>query len=1169
MSNNWEKDYPALQDLTEEGLDENNSLKKMLRLVGANKRVIDFGCATGYFSQLLTKKGCKVTGIEINSEAAKVAEQYCEQTIVADLDRTSLTEILPNQLFDVAIFGDILEHLRDPWRVLEETRKLLDSDGYVVASIPNIAHGAICLALLQGKFEYTELGILDNTHLRFFTRKTVEDLFERSGYFIDTIDRTSLPIFSQNPLVPQIDRSEFSREILNQIEQQQEGETLQFILRAFPSSESGKYTALSERYVKVFDRLERAELQIQHLQTELDSGVQQAELIQLQLQQTQVEKEQFQATLQHTQAELEQAGSHLHATQTQLEQMQSQLQFTQNELERSQSQAQHLQVELKQSQVHLSQTQIELSQAQSQLQHSQAEIVRSQATVSGMESSKFWKLRTAWFRFKPAVGLAAPQTTNLSVSCPNLGDNVIAKINFRSDAENSLNGAFDGINGNIITTINVPEIGSVTATGWAVLADENRVADRVIITYGKNHSILAIVPVDLERPDVALALNNPAYRNCGWMTRLDPANLPAGKIPLKAWAYNAATQEAILLQSPKNSGIKQSFSRLKYLYALLKARGWQYAVAKLLKKSHDKLTRSQLANELLPAVFSHQDPYSKWLSKNFPREADFTRMAETVEFLGYKPTISAIVPVFNPPEEYLRKAIESVVNQVYPYWELCIADDNSTKPYVKTVLEEYSSKDSRIKVVYRNENGHISRASNSALEIATGEFVALLDHDDLLTPDAFYEVAMLLNRHPDADMIYSDEDKVDEKNQFRDPFFKPEWCPDSFLSKMYTCHLGTYRRSLVDRIGGFRAGFEGSQDYDLVLRLTEKTEKIFHIPKILYHWRIHSESTATGEVGVKTYAYKAAEKAIAEAIDRRGEKARIAGIPSFFGNYMVRYEINDYQLVSIIIPTKDLGNILHKCLESIFQKSVYPSYEVIVIDNGSKEENTAKILAEWKEREPYRFRCYSLDIPFNYSRINNYAASQAKGDYLLFLNNDTEVITPDWIDAMVEQAQRPSIGAVGTLLLYPDNSIQHAGIVLGLGGVAAHSHRYFPATTPGYFCHVKTINNVSAVTGACLMCRREVFDSIGGFDEELVVAYNDVDLCLKMLDKGYRNIYLPHAILYHYESKSRGYEDTPEKQARLHQEAKYLLSKWQKIIDNDPCYSPHLTRDREDYSINI
>jgi O-antigen biosynthesis protein len=1156
MSKNWEKDYPAFQGLTEEGLDENNSLKKMLRLVGVNKRVIDFGCATGYFAQLLTKKGCKVTGIEINPEAAKVAEQYCEQTIVADLDRNSLTKILPNQLFDVAIFGDVLEHLRDPWRVLEETQKLLKSDGYVVASIPNIAHGAICLALLQGKFEYTELGILDNTHLRFFTRKTVEELFERSGYFVDTIDRTRLPIFSQNPLIPQIDRDEFSSDIINQIEQQEEAETLQFILRAFPSSESGKYTALSERYAKVFDRLERAELQLQHLQAELDSSLQRTELMQSQLQQTQAEKEQLQVTLQQTQAELEQ--------------IQSQAQSTQSELERSQSQAQHLQVELKQSQVHLSQTQTELNQAQAQLQQTQTEVGRSQATISGMESSKFWQLRTAWFRFKKAVGLVKPPKVNSSVSFPNLGDNVVGKIHFKVDAQNSLNGAFDGINGTTITTINVPEIGSVTATGWAVLADENRVADRVIITHGKDRAILAIVPVDLARPDVALALNNPAYRNCGWMIRLDPANLPTGKITLKAWAYNAATQEAILLQSPKlNSGIKQSFSRLKYLYALLKARGWQYAVAKLLKKSHDKLTRSQLANELLPAVFAHQDPYSRWLSKNFPREADFKRMAETVEFFSYKPKISAIVPVFNPPEEFLRQAIESVLNQVYPYWELCIADDNSTKPYVKTVLEEYSSKDPRIKVVYRNENGHISRASNSALEIATGEFVALLDHDDLLTPDAFYEVAVLLNRHPDADMIYSDEDKVDEKNQFRDPFFKPEWCPDSFLSKMYTCHLGTYRRSLVERIGGFRVGYEGSQDYDLVLRLTEKTEKIFHIPKILYHWRIHSESTATGEVGVKTYAYEAAEKAIAEALDRRGEKARVAGIPGFFGNYMVRYAINDYQLVSIIIPTKDLGNILHKCLESIFQKSVYPNYEVIVIDNGSKEENTAKILAEWQDREPYRFRCYSLDIPFNYSRINNYAASQAKGDYLLFLNNDTEVITPDWIDAMVEQAQRPSIGAVGTLLLYPDNSIQHAGIVLGLGGVAAHSHRYFPATTPGYFCHVKTISNVSAVTGACLMCRRDVFDRVGGFDEELVVAYNDVDLCIKMLDKGYRHIYLPHAVLYHYESKSRGYEDTPEKQARLHQEAKYLLSKWQKIIDDDPCYSPHLTRDREDYSINI
>ena len=560
--------------------------------------------------------------------------------------------------------------------------------------------------------------------------------------------------------------------------------------------------------------------------------------------------------------------------------------------------------------------------------------------------------------------------------------------------------------------------------------------------------------------------------------------------------------------------------------------------------------------------------YEKWLKINFPKFRDFRQMAATVPIFTYKPLISLIMPVFNTPDRYLREGIESVINQIYPNWELCIADDASTEAYIKPILQEYANKDSRIKLVFRSENGHISAASNSAIEIATGEFISFLDHDDLLSLDALYQVVLLLNQHPEADMIYSDADKINENNQILEPCFKPDWCPDSFLSRMYSGHLGTYRRSIINAIGGFREGYEGSQDYDLVLRFTEKTSHIFHIPKILYHWRMHPESTASGNE-VKLYAYDAAQKALSDAIERRGEKAQVFGIPGYFGHYNIRYEISNYQLVSIIIPTRNLGNILDNCLTSIFTKTIYPNYEVIVIDNGSDEAETAAVISKWLEKESTRFKCYPLDIPFNYSKINNYAVTKAQGDYLLFLNNDTEIISPDWINGMVEQAQRLSIGAVGALLLYPDNTIQHAGVILGLGGVAAHSHRNFPANAPGYVGHIISISNVSAVTGACLMCRREVFVEIGGFNEELSVAYNDVDLCLKMLDKGYHNIYLPHVQLYHYESKSRGYEDTQEKQERLWAEAKILKNRWQKLIDNDPCYSPHLTRDKEDYSIKI
>jgi glycosyltransferase involved in cell wall biosynthesis len=542
-------------------------------------------------------------------------------------------------------------------------------------------------------------------------------------------------------------------------------------------------------------------------------------------------------------------------------------------------------------------------------------------------------------------------------------------------------------------------------------------------------------------------------------------------------------------------------------------------------------------------------------------------MAVTAETLLYKPVVSVVMPVYNTPERFLREAIESVLDQVYPNWELCIADDASTEPHIQQVLQEYLSKDSRIKVAFRKENGHISLCSNSAIEIATGEFIALLDHDDLLTPYALYEVALLLNRYPDADMIYSDEDKLSEDGKLVEPFFKPDWCPDSFLSRMYTCHLGVYRHSLINQIGGFRVGYEGSQDYDLVLRLTEKTEKIYHIPKVLYHWRLHSGS-ASASVTAKPYAYQAAQKALTDAIHRRDVKGKVLEIPGFPGCYTVRYEILNYKLVSIIIPTKNLGKQLNICLNSIFDKSTYPNYEVIVIDNGSNEADTSEIISKWKNREPNRFISYHLDIPFNYSRINNFAALKAKGEFLLFLHSDTEVITPDWIDAMVEQAQRDSIGAVGALLLYPNNSIQHSGVAIGVSGIAGHTHRYFPLDTISHFGQVKTINNFSALSGACLMCRREVFELVGRFNEDITSIYSDIDLCLEIFKKGYRNIYVPHVSLYHHESRSWQQADAPKNQIQFLKEIEYLQTKWKDFINHDPCYNPNLTRELEDYSIN-
>jgi O-antigen biosynthesis protein len=568
---------------------------------------------------------------------------------------------------------------------------------------------------------------------------------------------------------------------------------------------------------------------------------------------------------------------------------------------------------------------------------------------------------------------------------------------------------------------------------------------------------------------------------------------------------------------------------------------------------------------LPPAHVAQDENYEIWFAANIPRPADLERMRASAAVLPYRPTFSVIMPVYRTPDRFLREAIDSVLSQVYPHWELCIADDASPDPYVRSLIEEYAARDERIRFVVRAENGHISRASNSALELATGDFVAFLDHDDRLAPDALYENAVLLNSQSDLDMIYSDEDKIDENGLRRDAFFKPDWSPDSFLSRMYTCHLGVYRRSIVNDIGGFRPEFDGSQDYDLALRFTERTQRIGHIPRILYSWRMNSGSAA-GSATAKPYAAIAGKKAVVEALARRGEAGRVEDVDGSPGHFIVRYAIADSAKVSVIIPTRDHGADVDRCLRSIFTQTTYPNYEVLLIDNGSTERSALDVFTAWQKAEPERLRVIRYDVPFNYSKINNYGVSLSTGTYILLLNNDTEVITPDWMTAMVEQAQRPSIGAVGAKLLYADGTIQHAGVIIGLLGLAGHGHRLSPGDSGGYFAALKTVNNYSALTAACLMVRRAAFDQVGGLDEELTVAFNDVDFCLKLQKAGYYNVFLPHVVLYHLESQSRGPDTSPEKRERMRGEVALMEERWHTSTLADPCYNPNLTLTGWDFS---
>lgn len=571
--------------------------------------------------------------------------------------------------------------------------------------------------------------------------------------------------------------------------------------------------------------------------------------------------------------------------------------------------------------------------------------------------------------------------------------------------------------------------------------------------------------------------------------------------------------------------------------------------------------------------------YSQWIENNEHLSGrDLTKIARKIESIKDNIKLSIIMPVYDTRPSVLSEAIDSVRAQAYPNWELCIADDASPSAALWPILKQAAATDSRIKILRREENGGICAASNSALELATGDFIVLMDHDDLLSPLALYEVAAELDEHPAADLIYSDEDRIDNDGNRTNPYFKPDWDPDLLLSQNYISHLGVYRRSIVAEIGGFRIGFEGSQDWDFVLRFSERipADHIRHIPAILYHWRRGGESGSFSETQLEKCS-TAGRKAVAEHLERSGIVGASVNLRSGCGWVETHWPLpSPLPKVSIIIPTKNRYALLKSCIESIINNNEqYENKEIIIIDNNSSEYRTIKYLS-WLSNNNIA-KILKIGGHFNFSKLNNTAVKQATGEILLFLNNDTEVIRGDWLHAMAAQAVRPEIGAVGARLLYGSGRVQHAGVIMGVGGspsgeggVAVHAFRNWGREEPGYFGYLQIAHCLSAVTAACLATRREVFDEVGGFDEkDLAVAFNDIDLCMKIRQHGYRIIWEPRAELFHHESVSRGPDTTPEKIARFRRETETMLQRWHDSLLNDPYYNQNLHLSNADYEFGL
>ena len=555
-------------------------------------------------------------------------------------------------------------------------------------------------------------------------------------------------------------------------------------------------------------------------------------------------------------------------------------------------------------------------------------------------------------------------------------------------------------------------------------------------------------------------------------------------------------------------------------------------------------------------------PYGPWYAAYVPDQTVLDKQRK--KRFAYAPLISVVVPAYRTPELFLRQMIDSLEAQTYENWELCIANGSPEDQSMKKVLEEYSQQDKRVRWQDLTENKGIAENTNAAFAMAAGEFVGLLDHDDLLAPNALYEIVNALNAHAHADVVYTDEDKVtsDLKEHFQ-PHFKPDFNPDLLCSNNYICHLFVVKRSLALKLGGQDPAYDGAQDYDFIFRCTEEAEKIVHIAKILYHWRVHQASTADNPTS-KMYAFDAGKRAIEAHLQRIGAKAEVSHTKDL-GFYRVKYQVQGNPKVSIVIPNKDEKETLKKCLESIWQKTTYSNYEIILVENNS---TTREIRDYYQELDGKNgVRVVYWDKEFNYSAINNFGISYAKGEYILCLNNDITVISPEWMEELLANCQRPEVGIVGARLYYPDNTIQHAGIVLGMGGCAGSLFVGLARSRGGYLHKAALQQDLSAVTAACFMVKKEAFEKVGGFEEKLAVAFNDVDFCLKVRHAGYLVVYDPYAELYHHESKTRGYENTEAKKRRFQEEIEYMRCHWMPDILRDPYYNENLSLKASDYSL--
>lgn len=1206
------------------------------------------GCGSGALGHYLkTQKNCYVVGVDIQDLFSENRRASYDQAHQLDLEKEHLVDALPvNAQFDYIVCADIIEHLREPQFILDQLSEFLAPDGKVLFSIPNISYKGVLLDLIDGQFNYTDTGILDDTHIRFYTYDSIYSLLAESDYAIEQVDRVfvdlALSEFSNNTT------QNIPPAVLAYLEKEPDNNTYQYIVTAVPAqstnangdkgyrhldqlkhsshkvpalgatylssvfwrSEEEQYTVpqssnalaqvgTSDQWVELtlpkqetslgavrFDPADRpgtliiSEMEIKdkegtllwqwsenkivpalksqhdallsivdntlvcfitgqdpHFDLPLPTGILEkvSQGCVLRARMSWPQTNEYSAIMAATKDAREYQHQISSLNQEKCNTEQKQRQATQ-QLTASLSQAEKTISELQTSNAHL---------------HQQLELIRT---------SRIWPL---FLLIRIIKTLAVRLSTLLSNTLYHLETISINGIIDSADSDYKFQSIDSDPQFIVAARDNVPLMGWYEVT--VEMGTETKHANsKLYIDRGTGFSEKNSYP--LEKSKSKKTGQNTTLTAFIWLPpnftrlRIDPID-HVGKFNFHGANLKPVSLITVFSQYGKTllSAITSTYSAteiIKKSVALIRQEGPRAYLSRI-----RHVIKSRLENDM-----DHQQWFDLYQRVD---ETERQRLVAHCCDFEYQPKISILMPVYNVPVQWLVKAIESIENQIYSNWELCIANDASTDPAIAPLLDEYQQKDKRIKVIHRPDNGHISAASNSALALASGEYVSLLDHDDEFTDDALYRIVQALNENPELNILYSDEDLIDTEDMLYRPHFKSSWNPDLFHCQNYLCHLMTYRTQLVRSVAGFRTGVEGAQDYDLALRCIAKVAEnsIHHIPRILYHWRAIEGSTAK-DLGEKDYATAAGIKALEDYFLQIDPNITVERGP-WPTTYRPRYPIPaKAPSVTLVIPNRDAYEILKRCIDSILEKTDYTNFSILIIDNGSTETQAVQYLEQLNNTN--KVRVVKYDQPFNFSAINNFAIGLCDTPIVGLLNNDLEVISTDWLTKMVSNLLRPEIGVVGAKLYYPNDTIQHAGVILGLGpdGVAGHSHKTFDRNSRGYIGRLCLPQNLSAVTAACLLVKKEVYTEVGGLDQDnLKVAFNDVDFCLKIRAAGYRVYWEPDAELYHYESATRGYEDTPEKKSRFNQEKQFMHQKWGDTLGNDPYYNPNLTQHHENFSV--